>query len=238
MLRYLKLIHFCIVKFGKELKGRNITERANELISGMRHSPYIKFHCYTDDAEGLDDVFNVYTLNAEDREKHIHWNMMKFFDPDFIGAEEHDHTIYMDIDMDWNGPSNSVINYQVGHREIVGIHRHWQNLELKDNCPFHDSFIKFKSHELKFIHDRYFLYHEYYQAKYYRNGIVSKPRYGVQNFIWETVQETDINIAYLPSKWVMKSHIEKYEIYANQYAINTGRDYFEDFDNAILHYQT
>ena len=82
------------------------------------------------------------------------------------------------------------------------------------------------------------MYHEYYQAKYYRNGIVSKPRYGVQNFIWETVQETDINIAYLPSKWVMKSHIEKYEIYANQYAINTGRDYFEDFDSAILHYHT
>ena len=68
MQRYLKLIHFCIVKFGTELKGRNITERANELISDMQHSPYIKFHCYTDDAEGLNDVFNVYKLSAEDRE--------------------------------------------------------------------------------------------------------------------------------------------------------------------------
>ena len=92
--------------------------------------------------------------------------MMKFFDPEFIGAEKTDHTIYMDIDMDWNAPPNSLIHYQVGHREIVGIHRFTeQNLELKDKCPFHDSFIKFKSHELKFIHDRYFLYHEYYQTK-------------------------------------------------------------------------
>ena len=82
------------------------------------------------------------------------------------------------------------------------------------------------------------MYYEHYQARYYRNGIVAKPRYGVQNFIWETTQEANMKIAYLPSSWVMKSHIEKYKIYADQYAINTGRDYFEDFDNAILHYQT
>ena len=47
-----------------------------------------------------------------------------------------------------------------------------------------------------------------------------------------------MKISYLPSSWVMKSHIEKYKIYADQYRINTGQDYFEDFDEAILHYYT
>ena len=237
MQRYLKLIHFCIVKFGTELKGSPITKMANELVRNIRFHN-VKFHCYTDDEKGLDSRFNIYRLSEEDKEKHIHWNMMKFFDSSFINAFSDDYTIYMDIDMVWNKPSLPIVQREVLQNELLGIHRHWQNLELKDDCPFHDSFLKFKSDDFKFIHDRYFSYHEYYQGKYYRNGIVEKPRYGVQNFIWETAQEAGMKISYLPSSWVMKSHIEKYKIYADQYRINTGQDYFEDFDEAILHYYT
>ena len=68
----------------------------------MQHSPYIKFHCYTDDAEDLNDVFNVYKLSGRGQRKTHSLEHDEVFDPEFIGAEKTDHTIYMDIDMDWN----------------------------------------------------------------------------------------------------------------------------------------
>ena len=193
------MIHFCVLKYGKELKGSFTTNLANELIKPIQEHN-IKFHCYTDDPRGLDPRFEIHPLLEEDIKKHIHWNMFKFFNPNFINAEEHDQTIYMDIDMLWNQNPSPMIDHIVDKNELIAIHRHWQNLDTLE-C--------------------------------------SIPRYGVQNFIWEqTTKLATHRITYLPSEWVFKSHIDKHTLYAEQYELKTGRDYYTDFDNAILHYPT
>lgn len=230
------MIHLCLLKFGKELKGRSTVDLVNELVEPLDN---IALHCYTDDHHGIDGRFNVYELSEEDKAKHIHWNMMKFFDPSFIGAKETDQTIYMDIDVSWNKDPYPMINHLVSHNTILGIDRHWKIDETNDDCNLHDSFLKFNSHDFKYIGHWYFSEPEFYQKHYYEKGKVSTPRYGVQNFIWESVNKVaGRNIKFLPPEWVFKSHKDKYSIYAEQYNKKTGRDYYTDFDQAILHYIT
>ena len=220
------------------MKGSLTTDLATELIKPVQEHN-IKFHCYTDDPRGLDPRFNIHPLLEEDIKKHIHWNMFKFFNPTFINAEETDDTIYMDIDMLWNQNPSPMIDFPTKHNELVAIHRHWQNLEEKDKCDLHDSFLKFKSHDFKYLGQWYFSDPEHYQNHYFKLGKCSVPRYGVQNFIWEGVTKVATHdIKYLPSEWVFKSHIDKHKIYSEQYHKKTGRDYYKDFDNAILHYPT
>ena len=233
------MIHLCLLKFGKELKGRSTIDCVNELVKPLDNN--ITLHCYTDDHRGIDGRFNVYELSEEDKAKHIHWNMMKFFDPTFIGAKRTDQTIYMDIDVTWNKEEliPHMINHSVGRNQIIGIDRHWKIDETSDDCNLHDSFLKFNSHDFKYIGHWYFSEPEYYQRHYYESKKVSVPRYGVQNFIWESVNKVaDRDIKFLPPNYVMKSHKEKYSIYADQYSKKTGRDYYADFDDAILHYLT
>ena len=232
------MIHFCVLKYGKELKGSFTTNLANELIKPIQEHN-IKFHCYTDDPRGLDPRFEIHPLLEEDIKKHIHWNMFKFFNPNFINAEEHDQTIYMDIDMLWNQNPSPMIDHIVDKNELIAIHRHWQNLDTLDKCELHDSFIKFNSWDLADLGKIYFSDPEHWQQHYYETGQCSIPRYGVQNFIWEqTTKLATHRITYLPSEWVFKSHIDKHTLYAEQYELKTGRDYYTDFDNAILHYPT
>jgi len=232
------MIHLCLLKFGKELKGRSTVDCVNELVKPLDN---ITLHCYTDDHQGIDGRFNVYELSEEDKAKHIHWNMMKFFDPTFIGAKETDQTIYMDIDVTWNREEliPHMINHTVNRNQIIAIDRHWKTDETNDNCNLHDSFLKFNSHDFKYIGHWYFQEPEYYQKHYYEHKKVSVPRYGVQNFIWESVNKVaGRNINFLPPNYVMKSHKDKYSIYAEQYNKKTGRNYYTDFDEAILHYLT
>ncbi len=232
------MIHLCLLKFGKELKGRSTVDCVNELVKPLDN---ITLHCYTDDHHGIDGRFNVYELSEEDKAKHIHWNMMKFFDPTFIGAKETDQTIYMDIDVTWNREEliPHMINHVVNRNQIIAIDRHWKTDETNDNCNLHDSFLKFNSHDFKYIGHWYFQEPEYYQKHYYEHKKVSVPRYGVQNFIWESVNKVaGRNINFLPPNYVMKSHKDKYSIYAEQYNKKTGRNYYTDFDEAILHYLT
>ena len=120
------MIHLCLLKFGKELKGRSTIDCVNELVKPLDNN--ITLHCYTDDHRGIDGRFNVYELSEEDKAKHIHWNMMKFFDPTFIGAKRTDQTIYMDIDVTWNKEEliPHMINHSVGRNQIIGIDRHWK----------------------------------------------------------------------------------------------------------------
>ncbi len=232
------MIHFCILKFGKELKGSLTTDLANQLIKPIQNFD-IKFHCLTDDRLGLDSRFDILSLSEEDIKKHIHWNMMRFFNPRLIQAKETDQTIYMDIDVLWNQNPSPMINYPVGHSELIAIHRHWQDITLKDKCDLHDSFIKFNSWDFEHIGQWYFSTPEDYQKNYYESGKTSIPRYGVQNFIWEQVLKMGTTkLSYLPSEWVFKSHIDKHKIYAEQYHLKTDKDYYKDFDNAILHYPT
>lgn len=233
------MINFCVLKFGKELKGRSTIDLVNEIVEPIKDTKDIALHCYTDNHDGIDGRFNVYELSEEDKEKHIHWNMMKFFDPEFIGAKETDQTIYMDIDVTWNKDPSPMINHVINSSEILGIDRHWKTDETNDDCNLHDSFLKFNSHDFKYIEQWYFSDPKSYQTHYYENKKVSVPRYGVQNFIWESVNKVaGKNIKFLPSHYVMKSHKDKYSIYAEQYSKKTGRDYYKDFDEAILHYLT
>ena len=53
------MIHLCLLKFGKELKGRSTVDLVNELVEPLDN---IALHCYTDDHHGIDGRFNVYEL--------------------------------------------------------------------------------------------------------------------------------------------------------------------------------
>ncbi len=228
------MIHFCTVKFGKTLLGQSITELLNDLTKDIRN---VKFHCYTEDEKGLDPKFNIIPLSKENINKHIHWNMMNFFNGHFINAKEGDETIYMDIDVSWNYKPSPMISYPIKNKEFLAIYRNWQNFKLDDKCELHDSFIKFKSHQCKHIYLKYFDNPQYWQQYYFNNNYVSKPRYGVQNFIWENVK-SNMKLKYFPPHWIMKSHPKKHKIYAKQYKINVGRNYYSDFEDAILHFNS
>ena len=49
-----------------------------------------------------------------------------------------------------------MINHLVSHNTILGIDRHWKIDETDDDCNLHDSFLKFNSHDFKYIGHWYF----------------------------------------------------------------------------------
>jgi hypothetical protein len=76
----------------------------------------------------------------------------------------------------------------------------WWDKELKINGGFY----KFRSGSLKFVWDRFAENPEYWQLKYYNEGVVHYKYYGEQNYVYQCMIDHNVNVKLTPGEWVYK----------------------------------
>lgn len=223
------MIHFCILRYGEIVQGRDADTLVKNIITPVARHDDVKFHILSDrpcDTGGV--PVNYIDLDPEDIREHDHWTKIFFFDPEFIGAKESDQTIIVDIDMDWCKDPTPVIQYPVSKNEFVSLNRWWRD----NDCDISGSFYKFNSHDFKYITPIYKKHYKYFRKYYYENGYCGLPEAGEQYFVHEMVKNNS-KIVLQPPEWCMKWHDEKHWIYAGRYEEETGRDYYEDFEQGV-----
>tara|TARA_A100001011_G_scaffold365629_1_gene417457 strand:+ start:2340 stop:3068 length:729 start_codon:yes stop_codon:yes gene_type:complete len=226
-----KNINFCFVKYGEEVQGRPINHWIEPLCEPIKeYCNDVKFWCLTDDNRDLPDYINTIPLTNEDIHLHIHWNKIKFFDPSFIKAQPNDETIIVDIDMEWNKNPAPVIEYPIKSKEFVSMNRWWRD----DDMPISGNFYKFKSHDFDFIQNVYMESFQHWQEHFsFKYNLL--PKFGEQYFVYECVKT--YNVTLQPAEWCMKTNPTNYPLYAERFKKETGKDYYDCWDEAIWHYR-
>ena len=153
---------------------------------------YVRFHCMTDDASGLDD--GIIVLELEERN---HWQKLRFFD---IAEGE---SIVMDIDQLIVGDIEEMLLYPVREKEIVSYDRWWYT---RDNCKLNGGWYKFIGESVREVWEKYCSAPDYYRSYYYDNGLVDIEGFGEQNFVSETIEEIGGYVTLMPAEWAAMYH--------------------------------
>ena len=229
------MIHVCMVRYGKELKGHSTTKLVKDIIEPVNNNvENVKFHILSDDEiriglDGKIDICN-YSLSDAEIKRHNHWVKCYFFDPKMIGANKDDETIIVDIDMFWYNDPSCVINFPIKEGQFASMPRWWAKDKMKD-CPISGNYYKFKSHDFKHVAQIFKIHYEYYQKYYYENGFVERKDLGEQNFVWDMVKHAELLLQ--PAHWCFKESPEYPERYIYAFEDYTGDKYLDWYDKAI-----
>ena len=229
------MIHVCMVRYGKELKGHSTTKLVKDIIEPVNNNvENVKFHILSDDEiriglDGKIDICN-YSLSDAEIKRHNHWVKCYFFDPKMIGANKDDETIIVDIDMFWYNDPSCVINFPIKEGQFASMPRWWAKDKMKD-CPISGNFYKFKSHEFKHVAEIYKKHYHYFKKFYWKNGLVDREDLGEQNFVWDMVKHAELLLQ--PAHWCFKESPEYPERYIYAFENYTGDKYLDWYDKAI-----
>tara|TARA_R110002167_G_scaffold306072_4_gene510462 strand:+ start:543 stop:1256 length:714 start_codon:yes stop_codon:yes gene_type:complete len=228
------MIHVCMVRYGKELKGHSTTKLVKDIIEPVNNNvENVKFHLLSDtpmvDFSNDVQIVNHY-LKEEEIKRHNHWVKCYFFDPKMIGANKDDETIIVDIDMFWYNDPSCVINFPIKEGQFASMPRWWAKDKMKD-CPISGNFYKFKSHEFKHVAEIYKKHYHYFKKFYWKNGLVDREDLGEQNFVWDMVKHAELLLQ--PAHWCFKESPEYPERYIYAFENYTGDKYLDWYDKAI-----
>jgi len=129
----------------------------------------------------------------------LHWHKLKFFSPQYAYQKPGDDIIIMDIDQKITGNIDELIGQPVKENELYTYDSWWDK-----NLKINGGFYKFRSGSLKFVWDRFAENPEYWQLKYYNEGIVHYKYYGEQNYVYQCMLDHNVNVKLTPGEWVYK----------------------------------
>ena len=169
------MLLICTLKYGDKYPASMV----NRLYHSIKETNLdFKFFCLTENSQDLDPDINVLHIE-EDLRIWRHWNKLRFFDPEFIGATSDDYTIVMDIDQMFISDPSPLLNHSVGHG-LLSANRWWIN--DKKGCPINGGFYKFKSTNMKSVYDRFVEDPDRWMVHYVNTG-AAKVGMGEQNFV-------------------------------------------------------
>lgn len=220
------MIHVCCVKFGT----RYPSEQVNRLFAPVKLScENVSFWCATDNPSGLDDYVNTIYIDPIYFDKYIHWSKLKFFDPQFINANQSDEIIIMDIDQEFVADPKPIIEFPIQEDEVGLVYRWWTN--QKYGCPISGGYYKFKANgSTKYLSDKFGSDPDYWVDHYFKNQTVLetiKPRRGEQNFVYDNLRKSH-RIKIIPKETVVKINSDLEKLLMSLYAKRIGGDLLVD----------
>lgn len=220
------MIHVCCVKFGT----RYPSEQVNRLFASVKLScENVSFWCATDNPSGLDDYVNTIYIDPIYFDKYIHWSKLKFFDPQFINANQSDEIIIMDIDQEFVADPKPIIEFPIQEDEVGLVYRWWTN--QKYGCPISGGYYKFKANgSTKHLSDKFGSDPDYWVDHYFKNQTVLetiKPRRGEQNFVYDNLRKSH-RIKIIPKETVVKINSDLEKLLMSLYAKRIGGDLLVD----------
>lgn len=220
------MIHVCCVKFGT----RYPSEQVNRLFASVKLScENVSFWCATDNPSGLDDYVNTIYIDPIYFDKYIHWSKLKFFDPQFINANQSDEIIIMDIDQEFVADPKPIIEFPIQEDEVGLVYRWWTN--QKYGCPISGGYYKFKANgSTKHLSDKFGSDPDYWVDYYFKNQTVLetiKPRRGEQNFVYDNLRKSH-RIKIIPKETVVKINSDLEKLLMSLYAKRIGGDLLVD----------
>jgi hypothetical protein len=133
------MVYVCTLKYGKKYNSTNVNQLYHSIAKSCSN---FKFICLTDDATDINENIQVLTI-TEDFELKKHWNKLRFFDPNFIGANRDDDVVIMDIDQVFVGDPKKIIESPVNYGEVCFGSRWWSNQKIA--CVITGGLVKFKA---------------------------------------------------------------------------------------------
>ena len=208
------MFNIICVKFGKKYSSDFVNKLHMDLLSYNPLNPF-KFHCYTDDPEGINNSINI--INPIGPTLKGVWNKLALFSEEFPIRDEN---IYLDLDVCISNDITSWAGYFDWDKLSI-VHAPWKDNKkrygrLSSYDVIHHSSVMVWQNNVHHIWEHFNSgLRDYYMRKYV----------GIDRFL----AHEDIEVAYLPNNFTMSKKYQKREQYEFTPAILT----YEEIDVQI-----
>ena len=169
------MLHIFTLYYGSKFTKDNVNHLYKQIKKYYKNE--FTFYCYTDKKDKLASGIKIIKLEEKLLEA---WNKIDFFKKDFVKYSKGDMCITMDIDQEIVNDPTPLFDMDVPENAIGSLNKWWT---LEPTCELDGAFYKWHANTLTEIYDIFNRDPMKWMTKYWKEGVVTIPYYGEQNFV-------------------------------------------------------
>ena len=198
------MLHIFTLYYGNKFTKDNVNNLYKQIKKHYKGK--FTFYCYTDKKEKFaDGIRRIHLIREKSPSVRGAWYKINFFTKGFVKYSKGDTCIVMDIDQEIVNDPTPLLDMDVPENAIGSLSKWWT---LEPTCELDGGFYKWHANTLTEVYDIFYRDPMKWMTKYWKEGVVTIPFFGEQNFVSDAVGLHVEAPAHLAARWKEESSLD------------------------------